>query len=166
MARVFITGSADGLGQMAARLMVADGHQVVLHARNDKRAKEARAAVPGAESAIAGDLSSIEECQQIAEEVNTLGAFDPLQFPRRLRKHLNSKDWFIFDGEIFSEQTLAGYDNPTNRRFAFGPLAALQRHVRTVSIVFSSKPSPGLFTIRMFVTRSSVSIIASTTTMP
>ena len=76
MARVFITGSADGLGQMAARLMVADGHQVVLHARNDKRAKEALAAVPGAESAIAGDLSSIADCRQIAEEVNTLGAFD------------------------------------------------------------------------------------------
>jgi NAD(P)-dependent dehydrogenase (short-subunit alcohol dehydrogenase family) len=76
MARVFVTGSADGLGQMAARLMVEDGHRVVLHARNDKRAKEALAAVPGAETAIAGDLSSIAECKRIAEEVNALGAFD------------------------------------------------------------------------------------------
>lgn len=32
MSRIFITGSADGLGQMAARLLVAAGHQVVLHA--------------------------------------------------------------------------------------------------------------------------------------
>jgi NAD(P)-dependent dehydrogenase (short-subunit alcohol dehydrogenase family) len=76
MARIFVTGSADGLGQMAARLMVADGHRVVLHARNPTRAKEALAAVPGAETAVAGDLSSIAECKQIAEEVNALGAFD------------------------------------------------------------------------------------------
>jgi hypothetical protein len=34
MARVFVTGSADGLGQMAAAQMVAAGHKVVLHARN------------------------------------------------------------------------------------------------------------------------------------
>jgi NAD(P)-dependent dehydrogenase (short-subunit alcohol dehydrogenase family) len=76
MARIFVTGAADGLGQMAARLMVADGHRVVLHARNEKRAKDALAAVPGAESAVVGDLSSIEECRQIADHVNKLGTFD------------------------------------------------------------------------------------------
>src|SRR5437867_7117755 len=76
MARVFITGSADGLGKMPARLIVNDGHQVVLHARSDARAKEALAAVSGAETAVAGDLFSIEECRQIAAQVNALGAFD------------------------------------------------------------------------------------------
>src|SRR5437763_8553453 len=110
MARVFITGSADGLGLMAARLMVADGHQVVLHARNDKRAKEALAAVPGAESAIAGDLSSIADCRQIAEEVNTLGVFDAVihnagvgyREPRRIA---------TVDGlpHVFAVNTLAPY---------------------------------------------------------
>ena len=76
MARIFVTGCADGLGQMAARLMVADGHRVVLHARNETRTKEALAAVPEAETAVAGDLSSIAECRQIAVQVNALGAFD------------------------------------------------------------------------------------------
>src|SRR5512132_1737325 len=76
MARIFVTGSADGLGQMAARLMVKDGHRVVLHARNEKRAKEALATVPGVETAVSGDLSSIAECKQIAAQVNVLGAFD------------------------------------------------------------------------------------------
>ncbi|MFL6439073.1 MAG: L-histidine N(alpha)-methyltransferase [Terriglobales bacterium] len=56
---------------------------------------------------------------------NTLGAFDPRQFPLRLRCHLRRNDWFLFDGEIFSEQTLGGYDNPTNRRFAWGPLTGV-----------------------------------------
>jgi NAD(P)-dependent dehydrogenase (short-subunit alcohol dehydrogenase family) len=76
MARIFVTGSADGLGQMAARLMVANGHRVVLHARSPTRAKEALAAVPGAETTVFGDLSSIEECRQIAAQVNGLGTFD------------------------------------------------------------------------------------------
>ena len=34
MSRVFITGSSDGLGLMAGRLLAAEGHSVVLHARN------------------------------------------------------------------------------------------------------------------------------------
>src|SRR5438874_899504 len=72
---------------------------------------------------------------------NTLGAFDPLQFPRRLRQHLNSKDWFIFDGEIFSEQTLAGYDNPTNRRFAWGPLTGVGISDQDGSLEFSTAPA-------------------------
>jgi NAD(P)-dependent dehydrogenase (short-subunit alcohol dehydrogenase family) len=76
MARIFITGSADGLGRMAARLLVADGHQVVLHARNQSRAKEALRGVSGAETAVAGDLSSIAETKHVAEQVNELGSFD------------------------------------------------------------------------------------------
>lgn len=76
MARIFVTGAADGLGQMAAQRMVSRGHQVVLHARSDQRAKEALAAVPGAETAVSGDLSSIEACRRIAGQVNALGAFD------------------------------------------------------------------------------------------
>lgn len=76
MARVFVTGSADGLGQMAARLMVDAGHRVVLHARNSERASEALAAVPGAETAVVGDLSSIRATRDIADQVNRLGAFE------------------------------------------------------------------------------------------
>jgi len=76
MARIFVTGSADGLGMMAARLMVADGHRVVLHARSDARAADAMAAVPGAETAVSGDLASIADCRRIAAQVNALGRFD------------------------------------------------------------------------------------------
>jgi NAD(P)-dependent dehydrogenase (short-subunit alcohol dehydrogenase family) len=76
MARVLVTGSADGLGQMAARLMVAAKHRVVLHARSSDRASEALAAVPGAETAVVGDLSSISETRDVADQVNGLGAFD------------------------------------------------------------------------------------------
>jgi NAD(P)-dependent dehydrogenase (short-subunit alcohol dehydrogenase family) len=76
MARVFITGSADGLGQLAAKALIAQGHQVVLHARNNKRGQEALDKVPGAESVVTADLASIYETKQLASKVNALGKFD------------------------------------------------------------------------------------------
>jgi len=57
---------------------------------------------------------------------NTLGALDPDRFPGRLRRLMRPEDRVLFDGEIFAgEETLRGYDHPTNRRFAFAPLASL-----------------------------------------
>jgi REP element-mobilizing transposase RayT len=32
MARIFITGSADGLGSLSAKVLIEQGHRVVLHA--------------------------------------------------------------------------------------------------------------------------------------
>lgn len=76
MARIFITGSADGLGQLAATQLVSEGHQVVLHARNKQRGEDAMAKTPGAETVVTGDLSDIAETKQLAEAVNKLGGFD------------------------------------------------------------------------------------------
>ena len=76
MARVFITGSSDGLGKMAAELLIEQGHKVVLHARNERRGKDAMEAVSGAEAVVHGDLSSIRETRQVADQVNGLGTFE------------------------------------------------------------------------------------------
>jgi NAD(P)-dependent dehydrogenase (short-subunit alcohol dehydrogenase family) len=76
MARIFVTGSADGLGQMSAKLLIEQGHQVVLHARNAERAKDAIKKVPEAESVLTADLSSIEETKVLAEQANKLAPFD------------------------------------------------------------------------------------------
>jgi NAD(P)-dependent dehydrogenase (short-subunit alcohol dehydrogenase family) len=110
MARVFITGSADGLGQMAAQLLIEQGHGVVLHARGEQRGKEALAAVPGAESVVIGDLTSIAQTRNVAEQVNRLGSFDAVihnagigyQEPRRIATE---------DGlpHVFAVNTLAPY---------------------------------------------------------
>lgn len=78
MARIFITGSADGLGQMAAELLIDQGHKVMLHARNDERAKHALHKVPGAEGVLIADLSHVEETKQLAEQVNRIGNFDAI----------------------------------------------------------------------------------------
>jgi NAD(P)-dependent dehydrogenase (short-subunit alcohol dehydrogenase family) len=76
MARVFITGSADGLGQLASERLVADGHEVILHARTPERAAQARARTPGATEVVIGDLASLDGAHSVARQANQLGPFD------------------------------------------------------------------------------------------
>ncbi|NBC67154.1 MAG: SDR family NAD(P)-dependent oxidoreductase [Bacteroidetes bacterium] len=78
MARIFITGSSDGLGQLAAKSLIDQGHQVVLHARNEQRKQDTLESVPDAKHVLIGDLSSIKETKQLAEDVNALGRFDAI----------------------------------------------------------------------------------------
>ena len=93
MSRVLITGSAEGLGLMAARLLAGDGHSVTLHARRAARAADARAALPAASAVVVGDLSSIAGMREVAEQANAGGPYDAVihnagvgyREPRRIR---------------------------------------------------------------------------------
>lgn len=76
MARILVTGSADGLGLMAAQLLIEQGHAVTLHARNDERAAAASAAAGGAEAVLVGDLASIAAMREVAARANSLGRYD------------------------------------------------------------------------------------------
>jgi NAD(P)-dependent dehydrogenase (short-subunit alcohol dehydrogenase family) len=76
MARVFITGSADGLGLLAAQRLIEQNHQVVLHARNEGRARDALSRVPAAESVLVGDLSHPDEVKRLAADANAMAPFD------------------------------------------------------------------------------------------
>ena len=110
MALVFITGSSDGLGRGAAQLLVEQGHRVILHARNQERAKQAVAAVQGAEGVVIGDLSSIAQTRSVPEQVHKFGSLDAVihnagagyQEPRRIETE---------DGlpHVFAVNTLAPY---------------------------------------------------------
>jgi len=76
MSRVLVTGSSDGLGLMAAKRLMASGHEVVLHARNQGRAGDAQTAAPKAYGVVVGDLASIVETRGLADQANRLGPFD------------------------------------------------------------------------------------------
>jgi NAD(P)-dependent dehydrogenase (short-subunit alcohol dehydrogenase family) len=76
MAAVWVTGSADGIGRQAAAMMVAAGHRVVLHARNEERAASAATAVPGADGVLVGDLSSLADLRRLAAAARAAGPFD------------------------------------------------------------------------------------------
>jgi NAD(P)-dependent dehydrogenase (short-subunit alcohol dehydrogenase family) len=76
MARVLITGSADGLGLMAAVLLTGQGHAVTLHARNESRAGDARRALPSAESVVVGELATIAGMREVAAAADATGRYD------------------------------------------------------------------------------------------
>ncbi|MBN3723172.1 SDR family NAD(P)-dependent oxidoreductase [Burkholderia sp. Ac-20379] len=76
MQRIFITGSADGLGLMAAQLLADQGHRVVLHARNAARADAARRHCPAAEAVVTGDVATLDAMREVAGQANALGRFD------------------------------------------------------------------------------------------
>ena len=76
MSRIFISGSSTGLGMMAAKRLVAQGHEIVLHARNDARAEDAQRKLPQAKAVVVGDVETIAGAEDIAAQVNALGRFD------------------------------------------------------------------------------------------
>jgi NAD(P)-dependent dehydrogenase (short-subunit alcohol dehydrogenase family) len=110
MARIFITGSSTGLGLMSAQLLVEQGHQVTLHARNVERAKDARQALPQADAVVICDVTTIAGAKSVAQQANDLGRFDAVihnvavgyQEPRRIE----TKDGLP---EVFAANTLEPY---------------------------------------------------------
>jgi len=76
MAKILITGSADGLGKLAAKALVRQGHDVVLHGRNEKRGQEALRQVPGAKDVLTADLSDMVAVKLLADKANAIGVFD------------------------------------------------------------------------------------------
>jgi NAD(P)-dependent dehydrogenase (short-subunit alcohol dehydrogenase family) len=110
MARVFITGSTDGLGRMAAELLIDQGHQVVLHARNSMRARDLVARLPRAKDIVIGDLSSITQTREVAEQVNRLGRFDAVihnaAVGYREPKRIETQDGLP---QVFAVNTIAPY---------------------------------------------------------
>src|SRR6266404_707380 len=76
MAHVFITGSADGLGRAAAQTLLDDGHEVVVHVRNNDRVEAVRDLVDRGAAVVVGDLSDLEQTRRVARDVNRLGGVD------------------------------------------------------------------------------------------
>ncbi|MFL5773582.1 MAG: SDR family NAD(P)-dependent oxidoreductase, partial [Flavisolibacter sp.] len=101
MARIFITGSADGLGQLSAKSLIQQGHTVVLHSRNAERKRDAIKNNPKAEDVLIGDLSMIDESKKLAQSVNDSGIFDVVIH--------NAGVYQASSREIFAVNTLAPY---------------------------------------------------------
>lgn len=108
MGRIFITGSADGLGLLAAKALINLGHQVVLHARNEARAALTLSHAPGAAAILVGDLSDINQTKRLALEANALGVFDAVIHNAGIYRSKGKTDT---DGlpELLKVNTLAPY---------------------------------------------------------
>ncbi|HTE26062.1 SDR family NAD(P)-dependent oxidoreductase [Flavitalea sp.] len=110
MAKIFITGSADGLGSMAARLLISQGHEVMLHARNEDRAKHALKQNPKASHCLTGDLSILSQTKELAGKVNDAGTLDAIIYNAaigyREPKKILTKDGLA---TVFAVNSLAPY---------------------------------------------------------
>lgn len=76
MARIFITGSAGGLGLNAAAALMLQGHDVVLHARNPSRLADAGETREHALGTVVGNLADLDETVRVAEQAGQYGPFD------------------------------------------------------------------------------------------
>ena len=76
MPRIFITGSADGLGRAAAGVLISEGHDIVLHARTRERAAALSDLAADAAGVVIGDLSSAAGTRELAGQVNQIGRMD------------------------------------------------------------------------------------------
>jgi NAD(P)-dependent dehydrogenase (short-subunit alcohol dehydrogenase family) len=76
MARVFVTGSTDGIGRETARQLLAAGHDVVAHAKVAERADQVRAVLPDLAEVVVGDLASLEQTRNLAAAATAAGPFD------------------------------------------------------------------------------------------
>lgn len=76
MARILITGSADGLGRLAAQTLQDDGHEVVVHVRSEARLTAVGELVDRGAAAVVGDLADLGQTRGVAEQVNGLGRLD------------------------------------------------------------------------------------------
>ncbi|MDD0851534.1 SDR family NAD(P)-dependent oxidoreductase [Halobacteriovorax sp. GB3] len=74
--RIFVTGSTTGLGNLAAKALIEQGHDVFLHARNEKRAQEVSENTHGHKDILIGDLSKPNEIQKLAKNLRELGQMD------------------------------------------------------------------------------------------
>lgn len=113
MARIFITGSSDGIGQAVAKVLSEQGHSVVLHARNADRAASTHQAVPKAEAVLVADLRSVSEIKKLAAEANNLGSgrFDTVIHNAGIGFGSTASREITADGlsAVFSVNTLAPY---------------------------------------------------------
>jgi NAD(P)-dependent dehydrogenase (short-subunit alcohol dehydrogenase family) len=76
MSRIFVTGSADGLGRETAQTLLREGHQVVVHVRAEHRLDAVKDVLAQGAAVVIGDLGDLEQTRGVADQVNALGPID------------------------------------------------------------------------------------------
>src|SRR5438105_5284498 len=174
MARVFITGSADGLGRLAAQTLLDDRHEVVVNVPKSAGVEAVGDLVARGAAVVVGDLADLEQTRSIARDVNRLGRIEgvihnagvytgpqvlPVNIvapylltalidqPQRL-VYLSSSDHYngraVLDGVDWSGQTAGSYSD--SKLFVTTLAAAV---ARLWPDVFSNAIDPGWVPTRM-----------------
>lgn len=73
---IFITGSSDGIGRAAAKVLLMQGHRVVVHARSEKRLEAVQELLRMGALPTTGDLADVQQVRALARQVNAIGQMD------------------------------------------------------------------------------------------
>ena len=73
MARIFVTGSVAGLGRETAQALIAQGHEVIIHARSQDRLAAVNDLIDRGAVSVIGDLADARQTRAVADQVNDLG---------------------------------------------------------------------------------------------
>jgi NAD(P)-dependent dehydrogenase (short-subunit alcohol dehydrogenase family) len=109
MARIFITGSTDGLGRAAAHSLIDAGHDVVLHARSSDRASALAELASRCAGVAIGDLRSAAETRSIAEQVNAIGRMDAIIHNAGIYRERSRGSTLEGHATLLAVNTLASY---------------------------------------------------------
>jgi NAD(P)-dependent dehydrogenase (short-subunit alcohol dehydrogenase family) len=109
MSRIFITGSTDGLGLAAARTLMAEGHDVVFHARSNERASTLASISPQSAGIVIGDLSSAADTRSVADQVNRIGRMDAVIHNAGIYLERSRGDTLEGHAKTLAVNTLAPY---------------------------------------------------------
>ena len=117
MSKIFITGSSDGIGYLAAKMLVEEGNEVVLHARNKQRAKELQQKFSQPCQILIADFANTEEIKELAKEVNSLGVFDAIIYNAGV---YNASNKLIFQVNVLAPFILTSLINKPKRLIYIG----------------------------------------------
>jgi NAD(P)-dependent dehydrogenase (short-subunit alcohol dehydrogenase family) len=78
MSRILVTGSTEGLGRLAAESLLSQGHDVVVHARNQKRATVLEPLIDRGAQIVIGDLADRDAVREVAVKLNAARPLDAI----------------------------------------------------------------------------------------
>ncbi|NEN05051.1 SDR family NAD(P)-dependent oxidoreductase [Diaminobutyricibacter tongyongensis] len=76
MARILVTGSTEGLGYATAEALLAEGHDVVVHARNDRRADALGPLLDRGADLLVADFADRDQTVNAVAELNDAAPID------------------------------------------------------------------------------------------
>jgi Dehydrogenases with different specificities (related to short-chain alcohol dehydrogenases) len=76
--KVVVTGSASGLGHDTAEALLDDGHQVVVHVRNDERRGAVADICARGATVVVGDLSDPAQTRRLVPQIAAEGPIDAI----------------------------------------------------------------------------------------
>ena len=106
---ILITGATDGIGQLTAKTLAAEGHTILIHGRSDEKLEKAAKEIDGTTEIYSADLTRMDQVHAMAADIRK--AHDSLEVIINNAGVLKLRDTMTDDGydARFMVNTFAPY---------------------------------------------------------